>query len=124
MKRLLRPMFHQKFVRICQPSGEELLSDSFTIQRGAIQGDIFSPPSFTIALDHVFRRHDIACEGVGGPPLKCPRISTLEYADDLGTLNVTAEEASTRLSALEHGGSTEAQLIISLKKTKAMPIRK
>ena len=67
------------------------------------------------------RRHDIACEGVGGPPLRCPRISKLEYADDLGALNKNASEASLRLSALAQGGYAEAGLEISLKKTKAMP---
>ena len=110
-------------VRI-QQSGEQTCSESFPIRRGAIQGDIFSPQSFTIALDRIFCRHDIECEGVGGPPLRCPKISKLEYADDGMTVNKTASEASARLSALAQGGSSEAGLDISLKKTKGMPIRR
>ena len=94
------------------------------IDRGSIQGDIYSPPSFTIALDRIFRRHDIYCEGVGGPPLNIPRVSKLEYADDAALANKRTIESSARILAVASGGSAEARLDISLKKTKAMPIRK
>ena len=53
-------------VRIRDASGENVFSGPFSIDRGAIQGDIYSPPAFTIGLDSIFRRHDIICEGVGG----------------------------------------------------------
>ena len=53
-----------------------------------------------------------------------PLISKLEYADDAALANYTAEDASARLSALAAGGAAEATLHISLKKTKAMPIRR
>ena len=48
----------------------------------------------------------------------------MEYADDVGLLNKTAADASERLPALDRGGSADACLSISLKKTKAMPIRR
>ena len=111
-------------VRLQQSSGQQICSERFYIRRGTIQGDIYSPPAFTIALDRIFRRHDTRCQGIGGPPLKCPRVSKLEYADDAGLLNDNTEDASDRLSSLADGGSVDACMEISLKKTKAMPIRK
>ena len=74
-------------VRLRQPSGHCVYSDHFYIGRSAIQGDIYSPPSFTIALHRIFRQHNVFCEGVGGPPLKCPLVPKLEYADDVSLLN-------------------------------------
>ena len=64
-----------------------MYTDRFMIDRGSIQGDIPSPPSFTVALDRIFRRHDTRCEGIGGPPLKIPRVGKLEYADDGSLVN-------------------------------------
>ena len=49
------------------PSGETLCSEPFPVRRGVIQGDIFSPQCFTLGLDRIFRLHDIAGQGIGGP---------------------------------------------------------
>jgi len=111
-------------VRLQRASGEHLCSERFEIRRGVIQGDIFSPPSFTLALDRIFRRYDVRCDGVGGPPLKCPRVPKLEYADDAALLNANASDASERLTSLAIGGLQDAGLQVSLKKTKAMPVRR
>ena len=111
-------------VRLQHVSGEQICSERFDIRRGAIQGDIYSPPSFTLALDRIFRRYDVRCDGVGGPPLKCPRVPKLEYADDAALLNANADDASERLTSLANGGLQDACLEISLKKTKAMPVRR
>ena len=111
-------------VRIRQSSGENAFSEPFSIDRGAIQGDIFSPPCFTIGLDSIFRKHDVHREGVGGPPLNIPPIPKLEYADDVAIPNKKTAESSTRLSALSTGGSNDACLDMSMKKTKCMPVRK
>ena len=111
-------------VSIQQASGEQLFSERFDIRRGAIQGDIYSPPSFTVALDRIFRRYDVHCEGVGGPPLNCPRVPKLEYADDAALINKLTGEASERLTSIAEGSSKEAGLDISLKKTKAMHVRR
>ena len=64
------------------------------------------------------------CEGIGGPEINCPRVSKLEYADDVNLLNDTADDASTRTSSLASGSTATACMEISLKKTKGMPIRK
>ena len=126
VRRMIRAIYTSTSgaVRLQLPSGQQVCSECFYIRRGAIQGDIYSPPSFTLALDRIFRRYDRRCEGIGGAPLKCPAVSKLEYADDAGLLNKNTEDASIRLSSLSEGGSREACLEVSLKKTKAMPIRK
>ena len=111
-------------VRVQGASGEYVYSEPFDIRRGAIQGDIYSPPSFTVGLDRIFRRHDIHCDGIGGPPLRCPRVSKLEYADDASLANKITAEASERLTSISRGGREEAALEVSIKKTKAMPVRR
>ena len=111
-------------VKLQLASGEQTCSDRFLIRRGVIQGDIYSPPSFTVALDRIFRHHDTKCDGIGGPPLNCPRVSKLEYADDAGLLNKKTDDASERLSSLAVGGQADACIEVSLKKTKAMHVRK
>ena len=42
-------------VQIRDASGENVFSGPFSIDRGAIQGDIYSPPAFTIGLDSIFK---------------------------------------------------------------------
>ena len=88
-------------VRLRLPSGEILCSEPFPVRRGIIQGDIFSPQCFTLGLDRIFRLHDIAVQGIGGPSLCDVTASKLEYADDVGLLDWTATEASERLCAGE-----------------------
>ena len=41
-----------------------MMSEPFNIERGVLQGDIFSPVSFIAGLDKLFRTHDIANSGV------------------------------------------------------------
>ena len=101
-----------------------MLSELFRILRGAIQGDIFSAPCFTIGLDRIFRLYDVKCDGIGGPEINCPKVSKLEYADDVNLLNETTDDASTRTSSLASGSTETACMEVSLKKTKGMPIRK
>ena len=49
-------------------------------------GGIFSPQCFTLGSDRIFRLHDIAGQGIGGPSLCDVTASKLEYADDVGLL--------------------------------------
>ena len=59
------------------------MSEPFDIERGVLQGDIFSPVSFIAGLDRIFRRHDISNSDVTvgtGENTVC--VSRLEYADD------------------------------------------
>ena len=105
-------------VRLRLPSGETLCSMPFPVRRGVIQGDSFSPQCFTLGLDQIFRLHDIASQGIGGPSLGDVTASKLEYADDVGLLDWTAAEASERVSALARGSRTSASMEISAPKSK------
>ena len=51
-------------VRVRQPNGMMAMSEPFNIERGVLQGDIFSPVPFIAGLDRIFRRHDIRNSGV------------------------------------------------------------
>ena len=109
-------------VRLRLPSGETMCSEPFPISRGVIQGDIFSPQCFTLGLDRIFRLHDFAGQGIGGPSLGDVTASKLEYADDVGLLDWTAAEASERVSALASGSRASASMEMSAPKSKGMHV--
>ena len=109
-------------VRLRLPSGEMMCSEPFPVRRGVIQGDIFSPQCFTLGLDRIFRLHDIAGQGIGGPSLGDVTASKLEYVDDVGLLDWTAAEASERVSALASGSRASASMEISAPNSKSMHV--
>ena len=91
-------------VRIRQPSGDNMLSDSFNIERGVLQCDIFSPVCFIAGLDRIFRLHDVANSGmVVGEAESAILVSKFEYADDAALVDENAALASTRVTALAIG---------------------
>ena len=62
------------------PDGKTVKSDTFSIRRGVVQGDIASPLFFILALEAILRRHDqVQNKGVS---LGNTVIHTLAYADD------------------------------------------
>ena len=124
IRRIVKAIYTEAtgMVRLRLPSGETLCSEPFPVRRGVIQGDIFSPQCFTLGLDRIFRLHDIAGQGIGGPSLGDVTASKLEYADDVGLLNWTAAEASARVSALASGSRTSASMEMSAPKSKGMHV--
>ena len=120
IRRIVKAIYTEAtgMVRLRLPSGETLCSEPFPVRRGVIQGDIFSPQCFTLGLDRIFRLHDIAGQGIGGPSLGDVTASKLEYADDVGLLDWTAAEASARVSALASGSRTSASMEMSAPKSK------
>ena len=110
-------------VRLRLPSRETVCSEPFPIRRGVVHGDIFSPQCFTLGLDRIFRLHDVAGQGIGGPSLGDMTASKLEYADDVALLDWTATEASDRVSALARGFRLSASMEMSAPKSKGMHIR-
>ena len=115
IRRIVKAIYAEAtgMVRLRLPSGETLCSEPFPVHRGVIQGDIFSPQCFTLGLDRIFRLHDIAGQGIGGPSLGDVTATKLEYADDVGLLDWTATEASERVSALASGSRTSASMEMS-----------
>jgi len=107
-------------VKLRSPSGETLLSDPFDVRRGVVQGDIFSPLCFILALAIIMKKHlppgGIASMGGALGAL----LSSLEYADDAALLDSTPEEASRRVTALAKGAWEDACMLIAVDKSKAM----
>ena len=85
-------------VRVRQPNGKMAMSEPFDIERGVLQGDIFSPVSFIAGLDRIFRRHDISNSGVTmGTGENTLRI--FEYA----RIDENVEQASARVTSIAKG---------------------
>ena len=100
-----------------------LMSEPFDIERGVLQGDIFSPVSFIAGLDRIFRRHDISNSGVTvgtGENTVC--VSKLEYADDAALIDENVEQASARVTSNAKGSLEEAAMVISIRKSKVMHV--
>ena len=104
--------------------GKKIKSPIFEINRGVLQGDITSPIYFILALELILRLHDQRPEGVS---LLGTIISTLGYADDLGLLNYGDEKglkkASERITAIAIGSRKDADMKVSLPKTKVLHVR-
>ena len=104
--------------------GKKVNSPIFEINRGVLQGDITSPIYFILALELILRLHDSNPEGVS---LLDTVISTLGYADDLGLLNYGDEQgikkATERITAISVGSRVDADMKVSLPKTKVLHVR-
>ena len=112
-------------VRIKQQDGEIAFSESFNIERGVLQGDIFPPVCFIAGLDRIFRLHDQVNPGmIVGTGAYTVRMSKFEYADDAALIDEDAKQATARVTSLAIGSLEDAAMIISAKKSKVMHIHK
>ena len=113
------------FTTVKGVDGKEVKSPSFPVRRGVVQGDVTSPLLFILALELLLRRHDDEVEK--GVPLAATLIHTLGYADDLALLElgnaIGLERLSRRLTKISVGSREDADMEISLKKTKAMHVQ-
>jgi hypothetical protein len=106
-------------VRVRSQEGEEVHSRQFGVSRGVVQGDIFSPVCFVIALECLFRR----CQSRGGVSLVSVWLERLEYADDAALIDVGYEMASQKVTELETVAQELADMEISRPKTEYMAAR-
>lgn len=104
-------------VRVTAEDGSEVLSRVFSIGRGVLQGDLFSPLDFIIAFAEIVKRHD--CGG-GVSLAEGLDIEILKYADDAVLIDENVEAASKRITKLCEMAWKEADMIISETKTEAM----
>ena len=112
-------------VRLRQPDGTMALSEPFDIARGVLQGDIFSPVAFIAGLDRIFWLHDVPNPGVTvGVGESSTIMSKFEYADDAALVDADAATATVRVSAIAAGSLTDAAMVISQAKSKAMHIHR
>ena len=109
-------------VRVRLPSGMNVMSEPFNIERVVVQGDIFSPISFIAGLYKLFRTHDVANSGVVvGNGDSSVLMSKFEYADDAALIDGNTTLASARVTAL---ALKDAAMVISVRKSKAMHVHR
>ena len=112
-------------VRIRQQDGGVAMSEPFNIERGVLQGDIFSPVCFIAGLDRIFRLYDHVNPGMSvGTGAHTVRMAKFEYADDAALIDEDAGQATARVTSLAAGSIADAAMIISAKKSKVMHIHK
>ena len=101
-------------------------SDAFEICRGVVQGDIFSPYCFIVALAVLMMRYDPIRYDDSSIKLDylTARIHALLYADDSSMVSKTASKISKRLTQFEKACLEHADMVISHPKTFCMPICK
>ena len=103
-----------------RPCGRSYITRSL-IERGVLQGDIFSTVCFIAGLDKIFRLHDVASSVmVVGEAESAFLVSKIEYADDAALV----DENDARVTALVTGSMMDAAMLISIKKSKAMHVHK
>ena len=101
------------------------MSQLFIIERGVLQGDIFSPVSFITSLDRICRLYGRANAGMTvGERNNTVRMSKFEYADDAALIGENAGQATAHVTSLAVGSLDDAAMVISAKKRKAMHIHR
>ena len=125
VRRIIQNIFRvaQGCVRTSNADGTFSFSDVFDINRGVLQGDIFSPIAFIIGLWHIFMKYDNPDAGITvGVEPHTVHVSNLEYADDASLVDPNVAYSSDRLSGISTGSSEDAAMSISIDKTKCMHI--
>ena len=123
-------------VRVTNSAGEKLHSDAFPIDRGVVQGDIFSPVAFILALAVVMQRHgggsannsdedsDARDSEEGSVTSELLLlIRELLYADDAALIDLERSQADERVNRLAEGAMVDADMEISIPKTEVMHVQ-
>ena len=127
----LRAMFRavytaaSAFTTVNTADGGKVKSATFPVRRGVVQGDITSPLYFILALELILRMHDTVEDK--GITLADTVIHTLGYADDVALIEYGEEKGiknlSTRLTNIAEGSKKDADMSISIEKTKTLHVR-
>ena len=127
VRRIIQAIFAAAtgIVRIRLSSGVDVMSEPFNIERGVLQGDIFSPVSFIAGLDKIFGTHDVSnSEVVVGNGDSSVLMSKFEYGEDAALIDGNNTLASARVTALAEGSLKDAAMVISVRKSKAMHVHR
>ena len=90
------------------------------MERGVMQGDIFSPVCFIAGLGRIFRLYDHVNLGMTvGTCVHTVRMANFESADDTALIDEDAGQATARVKSLAAGFIADAAMIISAKKSKS-----
>ena len=101
-------------------NGKTILSNTFPIRRGVVQGDITSPIYFILALELILELHDSRPDK--GVDFGRVKVHTLGYADDAALLDYEVSTATERVTAIAQGSTEDADMQISVAKTKVMHV--
>ena len=113
VRRIVQAMFAAAtcVVPIRQQDGGVETSDPFNIERGVLQGDIFSPVCFIACLDRIFRLYDTVNPGMTvGTGAHTVRMAKFEYADDAALIDEDAGQATARAIISLAAGSISRML--------------
>ena len=94
---------------------ETIYSEIFDVSRGVVQGDIISPILFILALDQLFKAHDVLGTGVKWD--SGLQIRVLGYADDAALLEPEVDVMTERLTSLADAAKAHADMEVSMPKT-------
>jgi hypothetical protein len=114
-------------VRVTDSEGKHVFSETFPVRRGVVQGDIFSPLCFIVALELIMRRfgHEQGCRGEEeeGCEHDCSSVGVFDgiigqaieslvllYADDAALVDADADSASRRVQRVSDGGVQQADM--------------
>ena len=106
--------------RVQGTDGAEVLSESFPINRGVVQGDITSPLYFILALELILRTHDTNRHK--GIKFGNVMVDTLGYADDAALLDTDVHTATERVTSIARGSEQDADMKINVGKTEVMHV--
>ena len=113
------------FTKVAAPDDKKVKSALFDIRRGVVQGDITSPLYFILVLESIMRKYDERLDK--GVTLGDTIVHTLGYADDSARVDLGdeagVEVASDRVTKIEVGSKEDADMCLSIKKTKAIHVR-
>lgn len=106
-------------VRVRGSGGEDVLSRSFPVGRGVLQGDVFSPICFIVAVMCLVQR---TSWGDSGVRLGAELLQDLWYADDGAILNSDVEHSSENVSRFAEIAQKLADMEVATSKTEAMHV--
>ena len=106
--------------KVAGTDGATVMSETFQINRGVIQGDITSPIYFILALALIIHTHDTRTDK--GVELSGRIIHSLGYADDITLVDTTLDIATDRVTCISQGARDDADMDINVTKTEAMHV--
>ena len=100
-----------------------MLSSAFPVRRGVVQGDVFSPVCFILALEGICRCMEVT--GEDGVSLGMGElVRKLEYADDAALPTNSVQEASRTVTELARVAREQADMEVNVSKTEYMVVGK
>ena len=112
----------QGTARVQGEDGKISMSQTFTVRRGVIQGDVMSPVLFILALDQLIQQVDTEGQGVKVGTINELRV--LGYADDAAMMAPNVEQMTARLTKFADASKVRADMELKMSKTFSHHVRR